>query len=69
MIYIFPRLWHDGRGNNYARRHNLVRHPRIRAAMPHSWIWRPVRRLVPGVWIAKGQPFNLDDFGFHAGKG
>lgn len=68
MIYVFPRLWRDEQGNRYRRRGNPIRTPQLRAAMPYPWLWRRVRRIIPGIWWGIGSEFNLDDFGFVRGK-
>lgn len=68
MIYLFPRLWHDDRGNHYRRRRNDIRHPIIRRVAPHEWVWHRIWRLCPGVWVSQGKEFNLDDYGFYRGR-
>jgi len=62
MIYLLPELWTYPYGGQGERLY--VRKLAIGCGLMHDWIWTPVRRLLPGIYIRDGQPFNLDARGF-----
>lgn len=65
MIYLLPTLYRDGSDTSYfVRSPNQVRAERLRALMPHAFMWRPVRYLGLGVYVATGLRFNYPANGF-----
>jgi hypothetical protein len=67
MFYLFPKLFKASSGDTsrrYVRKRNPIRTPQLRRLAPYEWLWTPVRRVCPGVYMRAGQSFFLDDEGF-----
>lgn len=59
MFFVLPTLYRDGTGSTlFVRSDNKVHSPRLRTLMPHRYMWRPVRHLGLGIYVATGLRFN-----------